>query len=359
MNWMILLSLPVIFLIWTEIVVSILVLRKEKPLPFLKKKRGKVSILITARNEENNIGPCLESLKMQDYDDFEILVADDDSEDKTYEIIQSTLSDKMQCFRYRPGLAKVNPKAMALAFLATKAKGEYLAIADADVLYPSTWLCGLLDGLGDGGIVSGITGVEGSMWQDMEWKTSIRRMALANRLGMLTSAIGNNMLVRRSAFDRAGGFESVKLSPTEDQALCDNVKKEGYRAEVLYNNKVLAYTKPIPLTLFFHQRVRWMNGVMKQPLFVRSLLTLQALVLPVLLLLGGWHLLYASLIFVSWLLVKSLTDGILQWQIDRKVRPVYILLYNLCLPVFHLILLVLYLMTGTLEWKGRKLPAKK
>ena len=49
------------------------------PLPF-------VSILVPARNEETNIQACVNSLRLQDYPEFEILVLDDNSIDNTAQI---------------------------------------------------------------------------------------------------------------------------------------------------------------------------------------------------------------------------------------------------------------------------------
>ena len=47
----------------------------------------KVSVILPARNEEEFISECLETLSSQDYNDFEIIAIDDSSEDKTGEII--------------------------------------------------------------------------------------------------------------------------------------------------------------------------------------------------------------------------------------------------------------------------------
>ena len=47
-----------------------------------------VSVLIPARNEEDNIGKCLMSLLDQDYRNIEILVLDDNSTDSTSEVIK-------------------------------------------------------------------------------------------------------------------------------------------------------------------------------------------------------------------------------------------------------------------------------
>ena len=46
-----------------------------------------VSILVPARNEERNIGTCLASLSLQTYPQLEIVVVDDDSRDRTPEIV--------------------------------------------------------------------------------------------------------------------------------------------------------------------------------------------------------------------------------------------------------------------------------
>src|ERR1700722_12600293 len=54
---------------------------KDKELPF-------VTILVPARNEETKIGRCLDSLIAQDYPNFEIVVIDDRSADRTGEIIE-------------------------------------------------------------------------------------------------------------------------------------------------------------------------------------------------------------------------------------------------------------------------------
>ena len=47
----------------------------------------KLSILVPARNEEANIARCVRSLLAQDYPDFELLVLDDESTDRTRTIL--------------------------------------------------------------------------------------------------------------------------------------------------------------------------------------------------------------------------------------------------------------------------------
>ena len=48
----------------------------------------KLSVIIPSYNEEQDIGECLESLKKQSFKDFEIILVDDGSTDKTIEIAE-------------------------------------------------------------------------------------------------------------------------------------------------------------------------------------------------------------------------------------------------------------------------------
>ena len=51
-----------------------------------------VSVIVPARNEEDNIEKCLLSVLGQDYSNFEVVVVDDNSEDRTLEIMKSIKS---------------------------------------------------------------------------------------------------------------------------------------------------------------------------------------------------------------------------------------------------------------------------
>jgi len=54
----------------------------------ISKPEPLVSVLIPARNEEQNIKACLESVRKQDYPNFEVVVLDDNSVDRTYRIVE-------------------------------------------------------------------------------------------------------------------------------------------------------------------------------------------------------------------------------------------------------------------------------
>jgi chlorobactene glucosyltransferase len=99
----------------------------------------RVSVLIPARDEEANIGRCLDSLVDQSYENYEIIVLDDQSTDRTWEILSEYTG------RY-PGLVRAvrgkplpergwNGKPHAMQQLSELADGDYYLCTDADTVH--------------------------------------------------------------------------------------------------------------------------------------------------------------------------------------------------------------------------------
>jgi chlorobactene glucosyltransferase len=131
----------VIFVVLTVLLINFLFnlylfrnLRNYKDLNIIQDNEPLVSILIPARNEEKNIERCLRSFINQDYKNTEIVVLDDNSSDKTGEIVRR-LAKKDS--RIRLVLGKPLPqgwlgKNFACFQLSHYAKGDYLIFTDAD-----------------------------------------------------------------------------------------------------------------------------------------------------------------------------------------------------------------------------------
>jgi glycosyltransferase involved in cell wall biosynthesis len=105
-----------------------------------------VSVLIPVRNEENNIGKCLNHLLEQNYSNLEILVLDDHSTDKTGKIVENYLEKHKQ-------IKLINGKDLpegwlgknwACQQLSNEAKGKYLLFLDADVEIKSNTISSML-----------------------------------------------------------------------------------------------------------------------------------------------------------------------------------------------------------------------
>ena len=96
-----------------------------------------VSVVVPARNEEQSIGRCLESILAQDYPSLEVLVVDGDSEDATSEIV-SRLASTDDRITLLANPDRIIPKALNLAL--ARAKGKYLVRVDAHATIPPDYV---------------------------------------------------------------------------------------------------------------------------------------------------------------------------------------------------------------------------
>lgn len=322
-----------------------------------------VSILIAARNEEDNLAHCLESILAVDYpaNKFEILIGDDKSEDQTGEVADAFSIRYQQVKSYTIYKQEIegNGKANVLAQLARKAKGEFLFVTDADIRVPSRWLKSMLLGMSEGvALVTGTSVVVGAnilaYMQQIDWLFATGMLKVVSDLGVPVTTMGNNMLVRKSAYDDIGGYEALPFSVTEDLELFNHIKKK-FKTVNLFNPDVLNESKPEKsLYELLAQRKRWMRGAFELPFIMVVLLAMQAsffviilglLLLNPLLALGVLGLKFAfRYIFVS-MVVNKLND---------RINIFGSLIFEFYTSVFSIVSLIYYFIPGPIEWKGRK-----
>src|SRR5579863_281345 len=101
-----------------------------------------ISIIIPARNEESNLGTCLESLTTQTGVSFEIIVVNDHSTDRTQEIASSF--NNVRVIEAGPLLAGWTGKNNAVTTGAREALGQWLLFTDADTIHLPGSLAGAL-----------------------------------------------------------------------------------------------------------------------------------------------------------------------------------------------------------------------
>ncbi len=122
-----------------------------------------VSILIPARNEEKNLPIILNSLKNLDYPNYEILIYDDESEDKTYEIALSFSSDKIKVIKGKNKPSEWIGKNYALYNLVKFANGEILIFLDADVeIIDKEFIKKIVSCIEDNRVITGFGKFEGA-----------------------------------------------------------------------------------------------------------------------------------------------------------------------------------------------------
>ena len=322
-----------------------------------------ISVLIAARDEEENLADCLESLLAVDYpaDKFEILIGDDKSEDQTGEIADAYSIRYRQVKGYTIFKQKIEgtAKANVLAQLARKAKGEFIFITDADIMVPRQWFKTMLLGMNeDVALVTGTSVVVGTnilaYMQQIDWLFATGMLKVVSDLGIPVTTMGNNMMVRKRAYDEIGGFEALPFSVTEDLELFNHIK-EKYKTVNLFNSNVLNESYPEKgLHELLMQRKRWMRGAFQLPLVMVILLAIQSsffvIILGLLLIDPMLALAVVGLKFAFRYIFVSMVVN----KLNDRINIFGSLIFELYTAVFSVLSLIYYIIPGPIEWKGRK-----
>lgn len=201
-----------------------------------------VSVLIPARNEEKNIAACLESVLQQDYPNIEFWVLDDQSSDRTAEIVKeySRKDRRLGLIEGKPLPAGWLGKHWACSQLAEHSKGEYLLFLDADTrLQPravSHAMNALLHERLD--LLSVVPKEIVVSWGErliqpfFLWAVyTVLPLGIARKvqLDWLTFSIGQFMLFNRKAYVEIGGHAAVRSDAVDDLALGRRIVRRGFR----------------------------------------------------------------------------------------------------------------------------------
>ncbi len=325
-----------------------------------------VSILIAARNEEANILACLRAVSQLDYptNQFEVLIGNDASTDQTGPLVARFINDKpnFRLVDITEARTSVRGKANVLAQLARSAQGEFLFFTDADTEVPTTWLTAMLAAFTPPtGIVTGVTIPPGHtlfhQLQALDWLHALTQASLLSGLGIPVTALGNNMAVRRVAYEAVGGYENLPFSITEDCALFRAIVQQGYGFRNLLTPDVLAFSKPVnSIWAFLQQRKRWMRGAFGLPIWMVLGLLVQYLTAPLLLTLSWFWPVLAVLIYCVKLLIQTLVLTFAGSRLRQTHLIPYVLLFEIYQLLMGPVALLYYLLPIPVRWKDRLYP---
>jgi chlorobactene glucosyltransferase len=216
----------------------------------------RVAVIVPARNEAANIGPCVESLSAQEYpsDCLSLIVVDDDSTDETSAIVAALAQhdDRITLLRTPP--------------LPPGWKGKVHACCAGAAAAPrdAQWLC-FLDAdmrAAPGAIASAVEAASDrkldllTLAPRHELQSFAERLMLPCGLYLLgfyqdlervqapdsdeVVATGQFMLLRRGAYDAVGGHAPVRNEICEDVELALLMKRRGYRVLLMDGNHLLS-----------------------------------------------------------------------------------------------------------------------
>ncbi|MDZ7765453.1 MAG: glycosyltransferase [Melioribacteraceae bacterium] len=265
--------------------------------------------MVAARNEEDNIIDCLESLSSLEYPEekIEIIIIDDNSTDKTNQLISEFIADKEEFILIKPEkeIGSLKGKTNALANAIKIASGRVIMTTDADCTVSPTWAIELASYYKDDvAMVCGYTDqVSDTNFGGMQSVDFIYLLMIAGgvmNFGKPLSCIGNNMSFRKSVYREVGGYEALPFSVTEDFNLLMAMHRlKKYKIIYPLSPKGMVTSKPCDsLRLLLKQKKRWGVGGLKSDIVGYSVMA-TGFVTHLMMLLTPFFFYTALIIFVT------------------------------------------------------------
>ena len=216
--------------------------------------KPKISLIIPVYNGEKTLVACLNSVLAQDFSDYEVIIVDNNSNDKTKEIIVSFLkkSDKFSyVFEINRGRANARNAGVEVA------SGEIIAMIDADCKAPSNWLAKISEPiiLEGESVVSGFEkDAVGNYWSKMRQVADWQFIESKINKGYINHLDTKNFAIKSDILKRLR-FNSELLA-YEDWDLYLRLKKENIKIKFLPELLVEHCHDSSFLELFFSQYMR-------------------------------------------------------------------------------------------------------
>lgn len=220
-------------------------LHRLREVPVQRGLSVSISVVVAARNEAGTIEQALQSLLAQQYEKFEVIVANDRSTDDTGAILEriGTQHPQLKLVTIDDLPPKWLGKNHALHIAAQQATGDYILFTDADVVMQPTTLARALSFCEQHdvdhiavfpdlpapnywtGAFFALFGL-GFLMLTQPW-------FVRNGRTPLPAGIGAFNMVRRSAYLAIGGHTTFALRPEDDVALAVRLRTNGARQQVL------------------------------------------------------------------------------------------------------------------------------
>ena len=206
-----------------------------------------VSVVVPARNEEHNIARCVGSLAASDYPNFEIIVVDDRSDDRTAQVARSVETGNAARIVVIEGAELPEGwlgKPWACEQGGREARGELILFTDADTVHEPELLGRAVASLREDG--AGALSVVGRQLTESFWERLIQphvfsglllrypdmRNPLPPRRWMDAIANGQFILFTRESYEGVGRHEAVQAEVVEDLRMGQLLVKGGHRLSI-------------------------------------------------------------------------------------------------------------------------------
>ncbi|HEX6294409.1 MAG TPA: glycosyltransferase [Nitrososphaeraceae archaeon] len=212
----------------------------------IEKKFPKISIILPARNEEKHIRHCIDSLLKQDYPDFEIILVNDESTDKTLEIMkefEKSHPAKIKVVNVTHRDENWIGKNWACYQGYLKSNGNLLLFTDADSSHSEKTLSLAVQNIIHNRL-DAITVMPMLLCHDFLTKVTIpilttfmhtrfSPLKVNNAKSKIGYFFGSYFIINRDTYEKVGTHESVKHEIIEDGALGKKVKEANFKMKMV------------------------------------------------------------------------------------------------------------------------------
>lgn len=327
--------------------------------------KRKVSVIIPCRNEEINIGELIDCLIKSDYPLHEIICVDDNSNDRTAEIIQSYSRVKLITIKSRPD--GWNGKPYALTTGARAATGDVLLFLDADVRLSERAIGKIIGEFEQSGIVS---------IQPYHRMKKLRESLslLFNMVSVAGTGItlprpkqrgmfGPVLMIDREQYFNLGAHDMVKSSVIEDYDLGRYYSKNGIKYSLKLGNQDISF-RMYPESLA-SQKEGFVKNIVKGASKAGLLTNILTLIwifgltsLPILMVKSYIEMNIINIVFSSAMyLINILYLNMVSSNLGNYNKLI-IIFYPIALLWFHYIFamsLIRKYIIRSVNWKGRKI----
>jgi len=278
-----------------------------------------VSVIIPARNEEDNIRECIKYLLNQNYSGYEIIIVNDRSEDKTAQIIEkyARKHNNLVVRSIKELPAGLAPKKYAITQGIEASRGEIILTTDADCRPPETWISTMVSFFSQStSLVAGFSPVfsrkkKSSFTSGLFYLDSLSLAGISAGgigLNIPLSCNGRNLAYRKNSFRSAGGFGGIENIPSGDDDLLLHKIVRLKKTSIKYAaGKISHVPSLVQLTIkeFLNQRIRHASKFGLHPLRVKIisaiiyLFNLSILFFPAVDLFTKGHISYLSAIVIG------------------------------------------------------------
>ena len=214
---------------------------KREVTPATEQKDGLVSVIIPNYNHAQYLGDAVHSVLYQTYRQFEIIIVDDGSTDKSREVIAQFGKKVNYIWQENRGLSAARNTGIR------NAAGEYIALLDADDMYEENFMDTMVKTLQNHPEAGGV--YCGYQFVDYENKPLPQRECRSITPGVLHSTLleGNflvpeSILLRRRCYETVGPFDET-LTACEDWDMWLKITK---KFTVIGTSKILTRHRVLP-----------------------------------------------------------------------------------------------------------------